>query len=134
MEEENNEYFAGEFEEMDLSDLHDKIFLVACSSGDRNKPKYIPETISGPFNFYEMIEVVGNFYGEQQLHAKAMVPSKSMGTAPQILDENTIDFIEARYMDLIADDLLGGDIMNAKEFTCKAGFIEEETEETEEEV
>jgi hypothetical protein len=114
MSEENNEYIGGEFEEMDLTELQDQIFMVACSTGDRNKPKYIPETICGPFNFFEMVEVVGNFYEQQQLHAKAMVPSKEMGVPPQILDENTVDFIEARYMDIVADGLLGGAIMESK--------------------
>ena len=128
MSEENQEYMGGEFEEMDLTELYDQVFLVACSTGDRNKAKYIPETICGPFNFYEMVEVVGNFYQEQQLHAKAMVPSKKMGHAPKILDENTIDFIEARYMDIVADGLLGGYIFEAKEYTCKAGFVNKEEE------
>lgn len=130
-DENTNEYFAGEFEEMDLSELHDKIFLVACSSGDRSKPKYIPETVCGPFNFYEMVETVGGFYTEQQLHAKPMIPSKTMGNAPRILDENTVDFIEARFMDIITDGLLGGEVMESKEFTCKASFITDEEEVTE---
>lgn len=127
-EEENNEYMGGEFEEMDLTDLHGEIFLVACSTGDRNKAKYIPETICGPFNFYEMVEAVGEFYRQEQLHAKAMIPSKKMGHAPKVLDGNTVDFIEARYMDIVADGLLGGEIFNAKEYTCKAGFVTEEEE------
>ena len=128
MEEEENEYIGGEFEEMDLTELQDKIFLVACSTGDRNKAKFIPETVCGPFNFYEMVEVVGNFYEEQQLHAKAMIPSTTMGHAPKVLNENTIDFIEARYMDIVADGLLGGDIFDSKEYTCVAGFVEKEEE------
>lgn len=130
-QDQEHEYLGGEFEEMDLSELHDKVFLVACSSGDRNKAKFIPETICGPLNFYEMVETVGMFYQEQQLHAKAMVPNKKLGVPPKVLDENTIDFIEARHMDIIADGLLGGEIFEAKEYTCKAGFCEEETEEEE---
>jgi len=135
-EEEQDEYTSGEFEEMDLTELHDKIFLVAISTGDRNKKKYIPESICGPFNFYEMAEKVGECYTEQQLHAKAMIPSKTFGVGPVILNENTIDFIEARFMDIITDGLLGGEVLDSTEYTCKAGFVsdEEETEDTVEEV
>lgn len=127
-EEENEEYFCGEFEEMDLTSLHKEVFLVAISTGDRTKSKYIPESICGPFNFYEMVEVVANCYIDQQLHAKAMIPSKNFGEKPKILNENTIDFIEARHMDIVSDGLLDGSVLNAEEYTCSAGFIIEDTD------
>jgi len=132
MEEEENEYTCGEFEEMDLTNLHDQIFLVAISTGDREKNKYIPESICGPFNFYEMVEAVALCYDDQQLHAKAMIPSKTFGMKPQVLNENTIDFIEARAMDIISDGLLDGGVLNSEEYTCRAGFVIEDIEEEEE--
>ena len=119
---EDKEYLGGEFEEMDLSELRDKTFMVTISTGDRNKSKFIPESICGPFDFYKMCEVVANVYIQQQLHAKALIPSQIFGEKPLVLDENTIDFIEARYDDIIADGMLSGELFDGKEFTCKAGF------------
>ena len=129
--EEADEYFCGEFEEMNLTTLHDKIFMVAISTGDRNKSMYIPESISGPFNFYEMVEAVANCYVDQQLHAKALITSKTFGVKPEVLNENTIDFIEARHMDIISDGLLDGGVLNSEEYTCSAGFVIEEIEKEE---
>lgn len=125
----NDDTFIGEFETMDLTELYDEIFLVACSTGDRNKPKFIPETIAGPFNFFEMVEAVGEFYRDQQLHAKALIPSKNIGQHPKVLDENTIDYIEANYVDIISDGLLGGELLSIAEYTCKAEFIKEQDNE-----
>ncbi len=128
---EEHEYTCGEFEEMDLSGLRDKLFMVAISTGPRNEPKYIPETICGPYDFYEMIETVGAIYKDQQLNAKAFVPSKTFGEPPQVLDENTIDFIEARYEDIAIDGLLDGSVLVSKEYTCTADFIKPEESEEE---
>jgi hypothetical protein len=130
-EEENNDYIGGEFEEMDLTDLEDEVFLVACNTGDLDKPKFIPESICGPFDFYEMCETVGNWWIDQQIHAKAMIPSKTMGEPPKVLDPNTIDYIEARFEDILAEGLLSGRLLEDKEFTCKAGFIDIEEDEEE---
>jgi 6-pyruvoyl-tetrahydropterin synthase len=126
MTEENSEYTVGEFEDMDLSPLHGHTFMVAVSTGPRDKAEFICGTICGPLDFYEMVEAVGTIYEQEQLHAKAFIPSKTFGKKPQVLDENTIDFIEARYLDIIADGLLGGGVLETKNFTCKAGFIVEE--------
>ena len=134
-EEQQDEYVSGEFEEMDLTALEDEVFLVACNTGDLAGPKYIPESICGPFDFYEMCETVGNWWIDEQIHAKAMIPSKKMGEPPKILDPNTIDYIEARFDDILAEGLLSGRLLEDKEFTCKAGFniIEEDEEEGESE-
>ena len=130
-EEEENEYTCGEFEEMNLTTLHDKIFMVAISTGDRNKSKYIPESISGPFNFYEMIDAVANCYVDQQLHAKVLITSKTFGIKPEVLNENTVDFIEARHEDIMMDGVLGGGVLESESYTCEAGFVIEEIEKEE---
>lgn len=122
---ENQEnYSIGEFEEMDLTEIMDLTFLVAINTGPRDKPSFISESVCGPLNFYEMAETVGLVYEAEQLHAKVIVPSKTFGEKPQVLDEKTVDFIEARHLDIVADGFLGGAIMEHKEYTCKAGFVE----------
>jgi hypothetical protein len=78
-----------------------------------------------------MVETVGKIYEDQQVHAKAMICSKEFGEPPQVLNENTMDFIEARHEDIIMDGLLGGELTEAKDYTCTAGFIKYENEEEE---
>ena len=128
---EEHEYTVGELEEMDLSPIKDKLFMVAVSTGDRDKAKFIAETICGPFDFYEMCETVGGIWESELLHAKAFVPSRKFGEAPMVLNGNTIDYIQSRYMDIVADGLLDGGVMNSTEYTCIAGFIPPEVKEEE---
>jgi hypothetical protein len=71
-----------------------------------------------------MVEAVGNIYRIHQTHAKAMITSKVLGERPKILNENTIDFIEAKYQDILMDAFITGDL--DKEYTGKAGFNPEE--------
>jgi len=123
------ETFIGEFAEMDLGPLKDKTFLVAISTGDPTKPKFVPETIIGPLDFFEMVEAVANIHMEEMLHAKAMIPSKKFGTKPQVLDACTIDYIEAKYAEILMEGLLTGDL--DKKYTCQAGFIKYEEESSE---
>lgn len=123
----NPETFVGEFEDMDLSELKDKTFLVAISTGDPTKAKFIPESVCGPYNFFEMIDVVALVHHEQQLHAKAMIPSKNFGEKPKVLDACTIDYIEAKHLEILTEAMLTGEL--DKVYTCKAGFIEYPTEE-----
>lgn len=120
-----DDFTLGEFEEMDLRELHDKQFMLAINSGPRNEPKFMCSTLCGPFDFYEMCETVGKIFEEQMIHPKVMICEKEFGSAPKVLDENTIDFIEARYQDIVMDAVLGGELFNDKDYTCKAGFIEE---------
>lgn len=126
--EENHEYTCGEFEEMDLTELHDKAFMVAMNSGPRGENQYMCSTLCGPLDFYEMCEMVGQIYEQEMIHAKVMITHKDFGTEPTILDENTVDFIEARYQDIVMDGMLGGELFEEKEFTCKAGFNLSNTE------
>ena len=124
------ETFIGEFAEMDLGELKDKIFLVALSTGDRSKPKFIPESICGPLTFFEMVDIVAGVHMDQQLHAKAMIPSQKFGERPQVLDACTIDYIEAKYAEILMEAMLTGEL--GKKYTCKAGFAsyEEAKDET----
>jgi len=126
----NPETFVGELHEMDLSELEDKVFIVALSTGDRAKPKFISESICGPLNFYEMVETVANVHLEHQLHAKAMIASKKFGEKPQVLDACTIDYIEAKYAEILMEALLTGEL--EKKYICKAGFVSEEPTSSEE--
>ena len=126
------ETFLGEMEEMDLSDLRDKVFGVAIGNGKRNTTSFMCHTLRAPLGFYEMVEMVGNIYEDQQLHAKAFMLNSDIRKSNVYLDECTIDYIEARYMDIITDGMLDGTLSAQKEFTCKAGFFEEAAEEDDE--
>lgn len=116
----NNKYMVGEFEEMDLSSIKDKSFMVSINSGPRNENQYACSALCGPFDFFRMCETVGQIFEEQLVHAKVMITQSEFGSEPQFLDENTVDFIEARYQDILMEGLLTGDIH--KSYTCEAGF------------
>jgi hypothetical protein len=122
------ETFLGEVEDMDLSELHGKMFGVAISSGARNAKKFVGSSLLAPLDFYEMLENVGAYYETQQLHAKAFILNKTMGESMKYLDECTIDYIEARYLDIIADGMLSGALSESVPYTCRAGFLEDECE------
>lgn len=117
----NPDTFIGEFHEMDLSELKDKTFMVALSTGDRAKPKFIPESLCGPLSFIEMVEIVANVHIDLQLHAKAMITSKKFGEKPQVLDPMTIDYIESKYSEIMMEALLTGEL--EKNYIAKAGFV-----------
>ena len=112
--------FIGEFETMDLSELKKHKFMVAISTGDRSKYEFLCSTIAGPFDFYEMVEKVYNLYKDQVLHAKALICKDGLSEQPKFLDENTIDYIEAKGEELISMGLMEVEV--DEEFTCKAGF------------
>jgi len=124
----NPNTFLGELEEMDLSELKGHVFGVAISTGDRTGKKFVCETLLAPLDFFEMAEAVGTLYENQQLHAKAFILNKIPGKRAVFLDECTIDYLEARYMDIIADGLLSGALEESQTYTCRAGFLEDEIE------
>ena len=113
----------GEFEVMKLDELHDKTFMVAISTGDRNGHKFISSTIRGPYTFYQMIEEVGEMMASQQDHAKVIITSKKRDEPIQYLSGNTVDYIEANYVDLSAEQLFE-DVPGDKEYTCRAEIKE----------
>jgi hypothetical protein len=118
------EEFMAEAETMDLGGLKDKTFLVAVSTGDRNKSKFLSTTAYGPYTFPEMVEQVGMMWNEHQHHAKVVVMEKDRTKPLKSLDENTTDYIECHWTDIAADAMLEGILAGEAEFTCQAGFVE----------
>jgi hypothetical protein len=125
----NPETFMGEIEEMDLSELKDKTFFVAISTGKRESALFLAPTIRGPYSFMEMVREVNNTWKEQLLHAHVLIPQKERSEPNEFLDECTIDFIEARAEDIMIaawlDDSLDSPL-GKEPYTCKAGFISDE--------
>ncbi len=116
--------FVGELEVMDLSTLKGQTFMVGASSGDRNKPKFLCTTLRGPYSFEEMVEEVGVMWKEQQHHAKVIIPTRKRNEPVKCLDENTVDYIEAHYADIVVESMLDGVFDGEKEYTCQAGIVE----------
>jgi hypothetical protein len=119
-EDTTNDNFLAEVEVMDLSPIREKVFMVAVGTGAPDKVKFLCSTIHGPFNFTEMVQEVGEMWTNHQHHAKVIVPSKDSSKPVEILDENTIDYIECHYADIITEEMLGG-AFDPKPFTCRAG-------------
>jgi hypothetical protein len=119
-----DEDFIAEFESMDLTDLKDRQYIVAINQGDRNGPKYVCSSIKGPFSFEEMCEQVGLMWRQHQHHAKVTILDKEMGKQSMFLDENTVDYIEAHYEDIVTESMLDGVFDDVKEYTCKANIVQ----------
>jgi hypothetical protein len=109
------------FESMDLSELKDKTFLVSVSTGDRSKSTYLCTQIRGPFTFSEMCQEVGEMYTTQQHHAKVIIAEKDRKKPIQILDEFTVDYIEAHYVNIITEIEL---FAEPAPYTCRANIKE----------
>lgn len=119
--------FLAEVEVMDLAPIKGKTYIVAVGTGDPNKVKFLCSTIHGPYDFTEMCQEVGEMWNKHQHHAKTIIMEKDMTKKVLLLDENTIDYIECHYVDIIMEEALAS--FDNKEFTCTAGTIEEpETE------
>lgn len=116
-----SEYTVGELENMDLRELYDLQFIVAVNRGPTDSFDYMENTIAGPFSFIDMVSAVGLFYKKNMMHLAVIIPAQSMGELPKALDGNTIDFIEARYADILASTAFD---IGTSNYTCKAGFIE----------
>lgn len=120
------EDFVGELETMDLSELKGKNFLVAVNQGDPAGNKFLCSTVRGVYSFEEMCEAVGTMWREHQHHAKVVVLHKDMSKPIVYLDPNTVDYIEAKFDDIITESMLEGVFDAEKEFTCRAGLIEDD--------
>lgn len=120
MTEESKGNFLAEVEVMDLSPIREKVFMVAVGTGAPDKVKFLCSTLHGPFNFTEMVQEVGEMWVNHQHHAKVIVPSKDSSKPVEILNENTIDYIECHHTDIITEEMLGG-AFDPKPFTCQAG-------------
>ncbi len=120
---EEQKEFLAEVEVMDLTPIKDKTYVVAVGTGDPNKIKFLCSTIHGPYTFTEMCQEVGDMWVQHQHHAKAIIMDKDSKKKVLLLDANTIDYIEAHYVDIIMEETLAG--FEEKEYTCVAGTIEE---------
>jgi hypothetical protein len=118
--EESKDNFLAEAAVMDLSPIREKQFMVAVATGQPDKVKFLCSTIHGPFNFTEMCQEVGEMWVNHQHHAKVILASKDSSKPVEILDENTTDYIECHYTDIITEEMLGG-AFDEKEFTHVAG-------------
>lgn len=116
--------FVGELETMDLTAIKKETFLVAVNQGDRSGVKFVCSTIRGPYTFEEMCEAVGVMWKEHQHHGKPIVLQKDASAAPKYLDENTVDYIEAHFEDIITESMLDGVFDEQKDYTCRAGVVE----------
>jgi hypothetical protein len=124
----DSENFVAEFEVMDLSPLKDNQFMVAVGTGKRDSAKILPSTLHGPYDFYEMCQEVGMIWRNDLHHAKVLIVSKDRKVRPKVLDENTTDYIEAHFENIIVDGMLEG-VFEEKQFTCRANLIEANPEE-----
>jgi hypothetical protein len=119
------ENFLAEVEVMDLSKIKDNKFLVAVSTGKPDGIKFVPSTVHGPYEYLEMVQEVGVMWDKYQHHARVILLSKNADEKVVSLDENTLDYIECHYNDIIAEEMIG---MFDKDFTCQAGTsVEEES-------
>lgn len=120
-----SEEFLAEVEVMDLSSLKEGKFIVAVGTGDPKGFKLLGSTIHGPYDFTEMVQEVGDMWSTHQHHAKVIKLTKAVDSETEMLDENTIDYIECHYNDIITEEMLGG-AFDEKEFTCKVGLVEDD--------
>ena|SRR5665213_1833600 len=116
--------FVGELETMDLSELKGKQYMVAVSNGDRSGVTFVCSTIRGPFTYEEMCENVGVMWEKELHHAKAIVCQKDPSAKPIYLDQNTVDYIEAHFQDIVMESMLDGIFDDQKDYTCRAGLVE----------
>jgi hypothetical protein len=124
---EDQKEFLAEAEVMDLSPIKGKTYVVAVGTGDPNKVKFLCSTIHGPYDFTEMCQEVGEMWAQHQHHAKVIIMEKDAKQRVLLLDANTIDYIEAHYIDIIMEETLSS--FEEKEYTCAAGTIEDPVEE-----
>lgn len=96
---------------MDFSHIENKQFIVAVNTGSRNKPTILASTMRGPFDFYEMVESVGCMWEREQHHAMVYVLTKDFNKASSFLDEGTVDYIEAKWEDIVASGILEAALM-----------------------
>lgn len=121
---EEQKEFLAEAEVMDLTPIKGKTYVVAVGTGDPNKVKFLCSTIHGPYDFTEMCQEVGEMWVQHQHHAKVIILEKDVKQRVLLLNANTIDYIEAHYIDIIMEETLSN--FEEKEFTCVAGTIEEQ--------
>ena len=100
--------FTGLIEDLDGNPRQ---FIVAVSTGSRNKPQLLASTMRGPFEFYDMVEAVGSMWEREQHHAKVYLLTKSFDESSQFIDEGTVDYIEANWENIVASGILEAALM-----------------------
>lgn len=120
------ENFLAEVEVMNLAPIKGSQFLVAVSTGDPSGIKFLSSSVHGPYSFVEMLQEVGEMWSNHQHHARVVILDKDSNKAVKTLDENTVDYIECHYMDIITEEMLGGAFDDTKVYTCAAGMSSEE--------
>lgn len=86
----------------DILNLRDKTFVVAVSTGPRDKTALLPTTIRGPFDFLEMLDFVGITWSKDLNRSR--VASVSKQNPPIFLNDNDIDYIIDNYVDIILNE------------------------------
>lgn len=107
---------------IDFSKYLDKQFLVAVSTGSRNKAKLLASTMRGPFDFYEMVEAVGSMYRREQHHAKVYVLEKAFDKGITFFDEGTIDYLEANWEDIVMTGILEQEFLSDEDIIPAGGI------------
>ena len=109
--------------EMDFSKLKEEKFIVAISTGDRNKCKLLASTLRGPYDFFEMVEATGYMHANEAHHAKVTILSTDYRAPVQFLDNGTIDYIEAHWKNIISEGIL--ETMLLDDYTMEPGLLSE---------
>lgn len=91
--------------DMDLTKLYNESFIVAVSTGDRDKCKLLSSTIHGPYDFYEMLEHVGSMYSIERCHAKVIILNKDRNSQIEFLDSKTTDYIEVHWKSILSNKI-----------------------------
>ena len=118
--------FLAEVAVMDLSPIKGETFCVAVSTGQKDSVKFLCTTLHGPYNFCEMAQEVGEMWVQHQHHSKVIVLDKDASKKVRVLDDNTVDYIEAHYIDIIMEDTIFSE--PDREFTHTARVVEEPEE------
>jgi hypothetical protein len=119
------EGFVPQIENMDLRDLYNHLYIVAVSTGARDDGRLLAKTIHGPYNFEEMVGEVGRMWSDSQDNAKVYILEKDYKKKPKWLDAKTIDYMQAKYVDIIMERMIGS---SEQDFTCTAGVVEDDQE------
>jgi len=122
--ESSNQEFNPLTEHMDLSDLHNQVFTVAVSTGNRERGSFLCTTIHGPYSFDEMIQEVSRMWTDDQNNAKVYVLEKDPKKPCKWLDVNTTEYIQFRSADILLERML--QTFDDASFTSKAKIITED--------
>jgi hypothetical protein len=71
-----------------------------------------------------MVEQVGSMWKEHLHHAKVVSLDKDVTKPVIMLSENTVDYIECHYGDIVVEAMLEGVFDDTKEYTCQAEVVE----------